>query len=158
MKRIMTSLLVLGMIAATLSLVVVSAGAQTAEPSGQITVVNGIGREVNVTTVAADGTVIDLGTGLDQGDIGRPTALPAGTYTIEFFDGNSIAASYTLPVNAQSVWNVVSGYASPSDPIDPGARNAIAYAVHDETTPAVTVANSSETEVTVMPSGTPVPG
>jgi beta-lactam-binding protein with PASTA domain len=157
MKRIMTSLLVLGMMAAMLSVVVATAGAQTAEPSGQITVVNGIGREVNVTTVAADGTVIDLGTGLDQGDIGRPTALPAGTYTIEFFDGNSVAASYTLPVNAQTVWNVVSGYANPSDPIDPGARNAIAYTVHDEPTPAVTVANSSAVDVAVMPAGTAVP-
>jgi beta-lactam-binding protein with PASTA domain len=157
MKRVLSSLLVLGMIAAMLSVVVATAGAQTTEPSGQITIVNGIAREVNATTRAADGTVIDLGTGLAQGEIGRPTVLPAGTYTIEFFDGNSIAASYTLPVNAQTVWNVVSGYANPSDPIDPSARNAIAYTVHDEPTPAVTVANSSETEVTVMPAGTPVP-
>ena len=157
MKRVVSSLLALGMIAAMLSVAVASAVAQAPVPSGQITVVNGIPRPVNVTTVAEDGTVIDLGSNLDQGDVGRPTALPAGTYTIEFFDGNSVAASYTLPVKAQTVWNVVSGYANPSDPIDPGARLAVAYTVHDEPTPAVTVANSSETEVTVMPAGTSVP-
>jgi len=149
----MTSLLVLGMIAAMLSVVVATAGAQTTEPSGQITVVNGIGREVNVTTVAADGTVIDLGTGIAHGDIGSPTILPAGTYTIEFFDGNSVAASYTLLLNAQTIWNVVSGYGNPSDPIDPSAMNAVAYTVHDEPTPAVTVANSSAVPVTVTGSG-----
>jgi len=138
------------MIAAMLSVVVATAGAQTDGPSGQITVVNGLARQVDVTTVAADGTtVIDLGSDLDPGDIGSPTILPAGTYTITFFDGNSDAASYTLPVNAQTVWNVVSGYANPSDPIDPGARNAIAYMVHDEATPAVTVANSSTVPVTI---------
>jgi beta-lactam-binding protein with PASTA domain len=153
MKRIMTSLLVLGMIAAMLSVVIATAGAQTTEPSGQITVVNGIGRDVNATTVAADGTVIDLGSGIDHGGVGRPTVLPAGTYTIRFFDGNSEAASYTLPLNAQTIWNVVSGYENPSDPIDPSARNAIAYTVHDEPTPAVTVANSSAVPVTIVGSG-----
>ena len=148
MRRVMSSLLVLGMIAAMLSVVVASAGAQTSEPSGQITVVNGTASTVDVTA-AADGNTVSLGDGLAPGAIGTPTALPAGTYTITFSDGGNTVAQYTLPLDVQAIWSVVSGYASPSDNVDPNANNALAYTVHDEPTPAVTVANSSAVPVTI---------
>ena len=156
MKRVTHSLLVVGMIAAMLSVVVGTAGAQTDEPSGRITVVNGTDTTVDVVTAAPDGTAIDLGSNLDPGDVGTPTALPAGTYTITFSDAGNTVAQYTLPLDVQAIWVVVSGFASPSDSVDPNANNAIAYTVHDEQTPAVTVANSSATEVTVMPANAPV--
>lgn len=157
MKRMMSTLLALGMIAAMLSIFVGTAGAQTGGPSGQITVVNGTTATVKVTTVAADGSEIVLGNDLAPGKAGTPTALPAGTYTITFSDAGNTVAQYTLPLDVQAIWNVVSGYASPSDSTDPNANNALAYTVHDEPTPAVTVANSSAVEVTVMPAGTPIP-
>jgi subtilase family serine protease len=72
MKRAMSTLLALGMIAAMLSVFTVAAGAQTTEPSGQITVVNGTTNKVNVTAKADDGTEIDLGSGLTLGDDGKP--------------------------------------------------------------------------------------
>ena len=153
MKRVMSSLLVLGMIAAFMSIIVGSAGAQADTPSGQITVVNGTDTTVDVVTAAADGTAIDLGRSLKPGEFGTPTVLPAGTYKITFSDAGTPVAEYTLLLEVQAIWNVVSGYASPSDP---NANNAIAYPVHDMPTPALTVANSSEVEVTVMRSGLPV--
>ena len=149
MKRVTHSLLVVGMIAAMLSVVVASAGAQTVEPSGQITVVNGTASTVDVVTAAADGSAVVLGDGLAPGAMGKPTPLPAGTYTITFSDAGTTVAEYTLPLDVQAIWNVVSGYASPSDSVDPNAVNALAYTVHDETPPAVTVANSSAVPVTI---------
>ena len=156
MKRVMSSFFVLGMITAMLSIVIGSAGAQAPDPSGQITVVNGTSATVDAVTTNADGDTVNLGTGIALGGVGTPTILEAGTYTIDFLDGSTVVASYTLPLKVQAVWNVVSGYASPSDGVDPNANNAIAYTVHDEPTPAVTVANSSAVEVTVMPAGTAV--
>ena len=67
MKRVLRSLLALGMIAAMLSVVVGSASAQTTEPSGQITVVNGTASTVDVVTAAADGSAIPLGSNLAPG-------------------------------------------------------------------------------------------
>lgn len=158
MKRLMSSLLVVGMVTAMLAAVAGGASAQTADPSGQITVVNGTDVTVKAVTSDADGTTIDLGTGIAPGATGTPTILLPGSYTINFIDdADATVANYTVPLEAVAIWNVVSGYASPSDAIDPSANNAIAYTVHDESTPAVTVANSSAVDVTVMPAGTAVP-
>ena len=146
MKRVVSSLLVLGMIAAMLSVVVATAGAQTTQPSGQITVVNGMARDVVATAVPEDGPPIELGGTLAPGDTGDPTILLPGTYEVRFFDGNSVAASHTLTLGAVEAWNIV---AREGDP------NAAAYPIDfDSSTPAATVANSSAGDVTATPPGT----
>jgi len=148
MKRVMTSLLVLGMIAAMLSVVVATAGAQTTEPSGQITVVNGLARDVVATAVPEDGPPVELGGTLAPGDTGDPTVLLPGTYDVQFFDGNSVAASHTLTLGAVEAWNIVARE---------GDLDAAAYPIDfGSSTPAATVANSSAGDVTATPPGTDI--
>jgi beta-lactam-binding protein with PASTA domain len=133
------------MIAAMLSVVAATAGAQTTEPSGQITVVNGMARDVVATAVPEDGPPIDLGGTLAPGDTGDPTILPPGTYEVQFFDGNSIPARYMLTLRAVEAWNIV---AREGDP------DAAAYPIEfDSSTPVATVANSSAGDVTATPPG-----
>ncbi len=147
MKRTISSVLVLGLIAAMLSIFAGAASAQTDEGKAQIQAVNGTDKTVSVT---ADGT--DLGTGLQPGDAGTAALVPPGQYTITFTDdadGTTVVATYSLTVAAVTAWNVVSGY---GDPNDQNAKNAAAYQINlDEATPAVVFANSSAVPVTVTP-------
>jgi len=153
MKRTMSTLLALGMIAALLSVFAGTAGAQTTEPSGQITAVNGLDVTVDVIAIAdADGSETELGKGVGIGEVGKtPAVLPAGTYTVEFRNGTDVAASFTLNLGEIEAWVIAAGAA------DPNATNAAAYEVDlNAKTPAAAVANASADIVTATPPGTDV--
>ncbi len=151
MKRAISSVLALAMVAALLAIFAGVASAQADPGKGQITAVNGTAATVTVT--ATDGTnTVDLGSGLDLGSAGPATIVAPGTYTVTFTDdadGSTVVASYQLTVDAVTAWNVVAGYA---DPADTNATNAAAYPVDlNAAAPVVVFSNSSEVAVTVTP-------
>jgi beta-lactam-binding protein with PASTA domain len=156
MKRTISSVLALAMVAALLAIFAGAASAQTDTGKGQITAVNGTDKTVTVT--AADGTdTIDLGSGLAPGTAGTPATVAPGTYAITFTDdadGTTVVASYQLAVGAVAAWNVVSGF---GDPADTNATHAAAYPIDlDAATPVVVFSNSSAVSVTVTPGDLPV--
>jgi beta-lactam-binding protein with PASTA domain len=143
MKRVMSSLLVLGMITVMLSAVVGSAGAQASEPSGQVTVVNGTASDVVARAVPEEGPPIALGGTLAPGDTGDPTILLPGVYEVRFLAGTSTVASHMLTVGPVEAWNIVAIEGNP---------NATAYPIDlSAKTPIATVANSSAGDVTMSP-------
>lgn len=152
MKRTISSVLALAMVAALLAIFAGAANAQTESGMGQITAVNGTA--ATVTATATDGTnTVDLGSDLGTGVVGTPTLVAPGAYTITFTDdadGSTVVASYDLTVDAVTAWTVVSGYGDPD--------NAMAYPVtFDVTVPAVSFANSATVDVTVEPGVATIP-
>jgi beta-lactam-binding protein with PASTA domain len=154
MKRTISSVLVLGMIAALLSIFAGVASATNDQGKGTIVAVNGMDATVSVT--ATDGTnTVDLGQNLGMGAIGIPAVVDPGDYTVTFNDGSSDVASYKLTVDPVSAWSIVSGY---GDPGDSNASGASAYPVNlDEATPAIVFANSSGVGVNVAPAPGDIP-
>jgi beta-lactam-binding protein with PASTA domain len=143
MKRTISSMLALAMVAALMAIFAGAANAQTESGKVQLTAVNGmLGTTVTVTATDADGTPYDLGQDLAEGAVGTPVVIDPGTYTVAFNDGAADVASVEVEVEAVQAWTVVSGYGDPD--------GAMAYPVmFDATVPAVYFENSATVDVTV---------
>jgi beta-lactam-binding protein with PASTA domain len=143
MKRTISSVLALAMVAALMAIFAGAANAQTESGKAQLTAVNGmLGTTVTVTATDADGTPYDLGQDLAEGAVGTPVVIDPGTYTVAFNDGTADVAIVEVEIEAVQAWTVVSGYG------DPG--NAMAYPViFDATLPAVVFENSATVDVIV---------
>jgi len=114
MKRTISSVLVLGMIAALLSIFAGVASAADDQGSGQIAVINGaIDDKVDVEATGGSGTVTiarDLAYATDA----QAKTLPPDTYTVTFTDDSTLTDP--LKLGAGTAYTVVSGLTE-SDPI-----------------------------------------
>ena len=154
MKRTISSVLALAMVAALLAIFAGTASAQTESGKAQLTAVNGmLGTTVTVTATDADGTPYDLGQDLDEGAAGAPIAVDPGAYTVVFNDGTADIATVEVVAEAVQAWTIVSGYGDPDS-------NAMAYPVtFDVTVPAIFFDNSAVVDIDVAPDvGTLPPG
>ncbi|MCL1694157.1 MAG: PASTA domain-containing protein [Actinomycetia bacterium] len=145
MKRTISSVLALAMVAALLAIFAGAANAQTDEGKAQLTAVNGmLGTTVSVTAVNnTTGMSYDLGQDLAEGADGAPAMVDPGAYTATFNDGSADIATYDFNIGGVQVWTVVSGY---------GDNGAYAYSVLPNLTlPAVVFENSASVAVDVQP-------
>jgi len=141
MKRTISSVLALGMIAAMLSIFAGAASAQVTEPSGQIAVVNGA--STDPVTADANGTAI--GGDLAYADTVGTTILPASgsPFTVTFSD----TSATTVALAGMDAFTVVSGYGDNGETAKAYPVEVAPYA--DASQGKVQVWNATAADVTV---------
>jgi beta-lactam-binding protein with PASTA domain len=137
MKRTISSVLALAMVAALLAIFAGAASAEVTEPSGQIAVINGA--SADPVTAGANGT--QIGGDLAYAGDAQAAIFPAGSYDVAFSDTSQ--TSVTLV--GTDAFTVVSGF---------GASGATAYVVEvapfaDTTQGKIQLWNATTADVTV---------
>jgi beta-lactam-binding protein with PASTA domain len=142
MKRTISSVLALAMVAALLAIFAGAASAQVTEPSGQIAVINGV--STDPVTAGADGT--QIGGDLVYAADAQAAILSAGAYDVAFSDTSQAAVTLA----GMDAFTVVSGFG-----IDP--ETATAYPVDmapiDADMAKVTIWNATNASVSITVDG-----
>ncbi len=133
MKRTISSILALAMIAALLAIFAGAANAQVTEPSGQIAVINGASTDPVTVTIGADSL-----SGVAYAADAVSTIVPEGNYDVVFTDSAG-DSSVNTAVGGPSAQTLVStngalailGYPVAMAPIDAGMAKVIVWNTTD---------------------------
>ncbi len=144
MKRTISSVLALAMVAALLAIFAGAASAQVTEPSGQIAVINGASTDPVTVTIGPE-SLADVAYGNDA----VATIVPVGDYDVAFA-GGTVDSAVTTTVGDATAQTVVSGY---GDDTSTAKAYPVDMAPIDADMAKVTVWNATDAAVSVTVDG-----